>query len=48
MPIYYDNGNSTNNLPLSKPKLSDYTLLIVAFISALAVTIFTFYWGLLR
>lgn len=48
MPIYYDNGNSARNLPLAKPKLSDYTLLIVAFISALAVTIFTFYWGLLR
>ena len=48
MPIYYANGDKAKQLPLSKPKLSDYTLLIVAFVSALAVTAFTFFGGLLR
>ncbi|MBO5773722.1 MAG: CPBP family intramembrane metalloprotease [Clostridia bacterium] len=48
MPIYYTNGKNQTELPLAKPKISDYTLLIVAFISALAVTAFTFVWGLLR
>lgn len=48
MPIYYAKQNSTT-LPLEvKTKPIDYVLLVVAFVSALAVSLFTFYWGLLR
>lgn len=48
MPIYYAKQNDTS-LPLeSKAKATDYVLLVVAFVSALAVTAFTFFWGLLR
>ena len=49
MPIYYTNTSNKDTLPLeAKAKPLDYVLLVVAFVSALAVTAFTFFWGLLR
>ncbi len=45
LPLYYCNRGKE-----VKPKstFKDYSLLIIAFISALTVTVFTFIWGLLR
>ncbi len=46
LPAYY--ANRGKGAIREKAKLRDYTLLIIAFISAMAVTVFTFIWGLLR
>lgn len=49
LPLYYTGLNNTSsNEPTIKTKKSDYILLIIAFVSAMAVTIFTYIWGLLR
>ncbi|MBQ8177639.1 MAG: CPBP family intramembrane metalloprotease [Clostridia bacterium] len=49
LPMYYTSLSSTkDNAPTVKTKKSDYALLIIAFISAMVVTIFTYIWGLLR
>ncbi len=45
LPLYYRNRGKEVKV---KPALKDYSLLILAFISAMAVTVFTFIWGLLR
>lgn len=48
LPLYYTLPKSSPENSQVKTKKSDYALLILAFISALTVTIFTFIWGLFR
>ncbi len=47
LPLYYS-SNPKEEKVVAAAKKSDYILLVVAFISAMAVTIFTYIWGLLR
>ncbi len=48
LPLYYTNSTNKGTAPSIKTKKSDYALLIIAFLSAMTVTIFTYIWGLLR
>lgn len=45
---YQTNATPPSPLSVTKAKRSDYLLLVLAFLSAFAVTVFTFFWGLLR
>ena len=47
LPLYYS-ATQKEDKTIVKTKKSDYLLLVVAFLSAMAVTIFTYIWGLLR
>lgn len=47
LPLYYSTTQKEDKT-IVKTKKSDYLLLVVAFLSAMAVTVFTYIWGLLR
>ena len=48
LPLYYKTLSGKGDKVQVKTKKSDYILLVVAFLSAMAATVFTYIWGLLR